>query len=989
MAQPTQALPSWLTLSSTTFTFPDGSESTFFMTHTLPLTYYGPSIPLGTDGIWTYGGLTSPPPSTALPSSTATSLPPTTTTPPTITSAPSSTSSSTSPAFPTTTTVSPVGATSSGGISVAVFAGVIAALVAVIFFLLIVFTLLYLRSRREAPPPGQETGESSSFYNRQTTLFSRISGFVTGGPPPPTPTSVPGQPRRSRLSRLFFRGSRSTPIWTGLGFSRGEDGQHTPGEGSPRGSGEEVDPFLTRRSVHSQEMAQTKSGSDTLVSVPAAAILSNTGTTRTSPPKTGHIIPRERLLQMAQEDSFAGSTSGSMSTATAAPPYADIRIVEPSPHPEQSPLLPPPPLDPDGLHALGVRNSRGSDQSGSSSQARSLGSQKSNGSIDIDAEILNARRVRVDELGLGQPSNRRRQRQGSVDPSLADPNSGDSYVPGNTLGLNGLSGRIGRFSWFKRLSGIPASPVASTSQQDPGPSSAQTIPENDPYTRTPPRTPRRNRRSRNESESWEILPTGDDSAERDVPSSPSPAGSSNNANRRSLGFLTAGSRPMSSVSTGTTSVYHDAVETPVSDVDSVPPLPGLLAARSGSSGSGNGSGGSGSGRNSSSGNGQSPSQGGRSTSRLGLSETGLRSQSHSPNPVPSGHPPAYDDSSIPRLRSHSRLPSDIDVLDMPAPAPTYNSSRPPVLPMLPPGLAQLPTPLSWRESYVDSNPSNTSHRQSGSSAGIHIDVLEDEPPVAGEGWRNLSSSGGGGGSMPMPTETRRTTFGSQPVVVHQHNLTNSEEGSLHSMRSHLSPYASHSAIGSAPASARHTLTGSNSSRPSAHSHARSGSSGFSLGHASSVSSRDVDRRRQLLGTVDEDELVPVRSPPLSAVYPRPSWPVASPPGSRPSSPSSPLERPPRILHSFLSSTDGSPTPSRIPLLMGQGEGTITSSRTNDSAGHSSVTTALTDPITGTRMHFPGMPSPYSGQQSPPGLGPEEHERLWMGSDDHEYTNDGW
>ncbi|KAG2351436.1 hypothetical protein BDR07DRAFT_1444309 [Suillus spraguei] len=31
----------------------------------LPLTYYGPSIPSGSDGAWTYGGLTSPAASTS------------------------------------------------------------------------------------------------------------------------------------------------------------------------------------------------------------------------------------------------------------------------------------------------------------------------------------------------------------------------------------------------------------------------------------------------------------------------------------------------------------------------------------------------------------------------------------------------------------------------------------------------------------------------------------------------------------------------------------------------------------------------------------------------------------------------------------------------------------------------------------------------------------------------------------------------------------
>ncbi|KAI0325082.1 hypothetical protein GY45DRAFT_289101 [Cubamyces sp. BRFM 1775] len=43
MSQPTQVLPSWLTLSTTLVTLPDGSLSTSSAILRLPLTYYGPS----------------------------------------------------------------------------------------------------------------------------------------------------------------------------------------------------------------------------------------------------------------------------------------------------------------------------------------------------------------------------------------------------------------------------------------------------------------------------------------------------------------------------------------------------------------------------------------------------------------------------------------------------------------------------------------------------------------------------------------------------------------------------------------------------------------------------------------------------------------------------------------------------------------------------------------------------------------------------------
>lgn len=44
MAAPTQVLPSWLTLSTTLVTLPDGEVSTSSTILRLPLTYYGPSV---------------------------------------------------------------------------------------------------------------------------------------------------------------------------------------------------------------------------------------------------------------------------------------------------------------------------------------------------------------------------------------------------------------------------------------------------------------------------------------------------------------------------------------------------------------------------------------------------------------------------------------------------------------------------------------------------------------------------------------------------------------------------------------------------------------------------------------------------------------------------------------------------------------------------------------------------------------------------------
>ncbi|KZT44276.1 hypothetical protein SISSUDRAFT_5 [Sistotremastrum suecicum HHB10207 ss-3] len=71
--QPTQPLPSWLSFSSFTTVDASGAPTTEATIVTLPLTYFGPSIPLGTNGVWVFGGSTSPPPSTST-SPTTTSL---------------------------------------------------------------------------------------------------------------------------------------------------------------------------------------------------------------------------------------------------------------------------------------------------------------------------------------------------------------------------------------------------------------------------------------------------------------------------------------------------------------------------------------------------------------------------------------------------------------------------------------------------------------------------------------------------------------------------------------------------------------------------------------------------------------------------------------------------------------------------------------------------------------------------------------------------
>ena len=147
----------------------------------------------------------------------------------------------------------------------------------------------------------------------------------------------------------------------------------------------------------------------------------------------------------------------------------------------------------------------------------------------------------------------------------------------------------------------------------------------------------------------------------------------------------------------------------------------------------------------------------------------------------------------------------------------------------------------------------------------------------------------------------------------------SQHPSLHSLRSHLRPEGDRSGSRSDPSS-NHSQGGSHSSRPSAHSQFASVRSDPSYGSLSEEG--------------QPDEVGELISPPLSAVL-----------GSFGSSRHSSTQAP-RSGDAYVT-----PASSRAPLL----GGTVTSSTTTGTNTNSSVTTALTDPITGAIMHFPSLP----------------------------------
>ncbi|CDO78044.1 hypothetical protein BN946_scf184724.g8 [Trametes cinnabarina] len=783
---------------------------------------------------------------------------PTPTTSPASSSIASATVSSSPP--PSSSTAA-TAAASSHGISPGTLGAILGSILGTLLLLVLVAILFLLRQSRRRQDEPQNGHTSSSFWNRQTTLLSLLS-------------------RNAR---------RQTPIWTGWEIvdpdEMLENGRRSPGEGSPRGSGEEEDPFLTRHSAHSvgTDMGQTRTDTDTLVSVPAAARTGTMSTHRSGPKPGGPIISREAQLRLEEEFSEA-------------PPYSSIRVVEPSTANEQeSPLIPPPPLDPDSLGATSRRlSSQPSLRSQKSkTEARSVISEKSLGSVGTDpqeegAELLTARRVKVSRLN-----------------PLADPAAGSSSTAApNVLGLDRLA-NLGRLSWFKRMSFLGTSTNSPPlSYADP-----ETAATPDPYTRTPPRHSRNGSRSRPGSNSRpgsfaRASPTADSFGRRpglglgqseDRPISTVSARSAASGNTM---YYDAQSRPASSMGTRSSA----GTGTPTTGSTAIPPVPPVPQMQ--------------------------PSPLSHEVQRSTPSPDGRYTS------VPTD-PPAYEETAP----SHQHVQGDdyteVDVLDIPAPRPASPFSAASSRPTFPPGLIPLPTPRVWRNSHASSSPSPATD----STSGIGIDVLEDEPPSADNGWRSLASSF-------RPNDGRRTTFG-VPTVVQPLDALRSERGSLHSMRSHLSPHSSMSPAGSAPASSRHTLTGSGSSRPSASTHSRglTASSGGSLAHSSSISSEDRRRRR---GEVGE-----VASPPLSAVFPGRGFPSSPPPPAHTHGeyisgfpPAYPGEGPPPMgMRSSPATVTGTMTSS----------GTRGTTGTDESLTDESVTTTQTDPITGAVMHFPRLP----------------------------------
>ncbi|KAI6099780.1 hypothetical protein F5141DRAFT_1143526 [Pisolithus sp. B1] len=399
----TQQLPSWMTLSITTITNSEGIPvTTSTTTLQLPLTYYGPSIPLGTDGAWTYGGLYPPSssPSTASPTatptpSTATPLPSSSATIfPSSTATPSSSSSLSPSSTPTPSTSSLISSsvTSSSTTPAAV-------------------------STTASPSSTSQPSAVSTLSKGALIgiIFGAIAGFILLLLLLVCLIRWRGNRRRN--------GYRPTPIWTHWEIvhpsgPRSTDGDRAAGVGSPRGSGDEVDSFLQRSQSGAGRGQRHTSNIPSLPPGAAPPVIGSTrsgGSSHTSSSAVtdyGVVLPDGGRIGQAYGDSyFPAARASSEMAGHIIPPGELLRIddeEEPqSPPrmygvshgedsdpllPQLSPLPPPPPFDSEKHSTRKTPSVIEKDKS-----LRSLSYPAS----DMEAsEVFTARRVLLRDVGV-------------------------------------------------------------------------------------------------------------------------------------------------------------------------------------------------------------------------------------------------------------------------------------------------------------------------------------------------------------------------------------------------------------------------------------------------------------------------------------------------------------------------------------------------------------------------------------------------------------
>ncbi|THH09149.1 hypothetical protein EW145_g2201 [Phellinidium pouzarii] len=821
---PTQALPNYLSASTFTETF-GGVETVGVTTVNLPLTYFGPSIPLGTD--WTFGGSTSPASTTqsssltptAIPSSSSSQLsssssvtastsissssPSSSGTSASSSSSSVSTASSTLPSSTQTnaSSSSSTSATSSPSISPVpielgskglstgqligiIIASIVAAIVIIMLFVLWCYRRQRHRSAYEHPnlsdfvivdAEGQArfagegvprtTGEEEDSFLRRSSEATNTMREVD---PSARLVSAPSPTGSERTTGTTMppEGVIPTALKTPTGSPSPHLGLKTP---SPFFHASASSLFFNPSRGTDLSLVGTAVGARAKRDS-ASTHGSTTSASPGGPVTIGNIIPPRQLLQM---DNQWRQESGEHRYAAIESHRGATEMGERTATQMASPLRPPPILNTD---------TGPSRQSSIHNTMQTIGSHlDSPGSDDERATLLLARHFNMSEGGRGVLIN--------VEDDRSSPSNWHSNLG---LGLGGLA-RLSRLSWFQR---IDTRPIQSSRSRSGSPM----------------------RHLRSDHRSSLLVP-----------------------------------RPVSNLTTSSTgdTVYYDAASGPSSTStrsglghnqgsNSMPPLlpPRAVVTPEGAA------------PNSVP---QTPRHDGGSDGGSSVDQPALLMLFPSSAPA-SPRVPTPPNAFAPEREVVQAPEETFDILDTPVPAPAaispFSTTSTRGGPVVPPGLEHIANIRAWRDSSSDMPSSATFGTRS--DYGMNIDVvgtdgyeLEDAPPRPREGWTLLRS-------VTATESSRRTLW--RPEATDEAEDIHSTVGSLHSIPDGLSPLSPVGSGANSRAPSRHTQynsssLGSGESRfsrgPSPLSgNGTSGSSGSQLGHSNSNTSEGRRRPRR-------------------------------------------------------------------------------------------------------------------------------------------------
>ncbi|EJD06555.1 uncharacterized protein FOMMEDRAFT_131470 [Fomitiporia mediterranea MF3/22] len=805
---PTQELPSFLSASTITATV-GGVATTATTLVEVPLTYIGPSIPLGTNGIWTFLGSTTPASlqsSTATPSSSSsqTSSASSSSTGTPTESNPSSTTSSVPSASSSTAVAGAAGSRhhlTTGQLIGIIIAAVIAGLVIFLLFILFWFRRKRRRVGYEHPnlsdfvfvessegptrvagegsprPTGEEedsflrpSGESQTAAEEMQEIgptarlvdnrISTATDFTTGTTMPPegivptalkTPPASPSLPSGPKTPSPFFHASASSLFYNP---SRGPD--------------------------------------QSLVGAAVGAAKRDSASTRASSSSSpsgnaGKILTSRQLMEM--DDQWRRESNGNQHGGVGLhhrPSELGERI--------GTPLRPPP--------VLGAAADTSSSRDMSS--MRSLGSHPESPGSDSDerTDLLMAHRFNMSESGPAVLL--------QTDNEASTPSSWRSSLG---LGLTGLA-RLSRLSWFQRMDA-----ARRHSPESALPTTRSGSQLRSAETRTSLVVPR--------PVSHLTTSSTGETLYYDAPSGPSTMSTrSNNGNGHNRSHS---QRPMS-----------------------MPPLPPRALFASGEGGT------------SSAPQSPRPGFGNGSDSSSSLNRPALLLLD-----PPSGSAPASPRFPSPPpgpIRPHPQnaetRAEPVDVLDTPVPARAavspFSTTSSRGGPAVPPGLEHIANIRSWRDSSSDMPSSATFGTHSDRDVSVDVigsggDVLEEAPPMPTHNWTQLRAVTVTGTSE--SSRPRRALI--EAELDDPHDDVHSAAASLHSIPDRLSPL---SPMGSgsnsrAPSRLNNSSLGSSSSQfsrgPSPLGHGgngngngTSGSSASQLAHSNSITSDGRRRPRR-------------------------------------------------------------------------------------------------------------------------------------------------